>query len=99
MIILYGSHGVVCFLDTSRELVIPGSVSKVKVSDDLKPKARNDPGFITDEVSKLHHLVFQESVCCVCVVTVNKPFHIKPSRVINVLHKNNNKRSCKVYNQ
>ncbi len=48
-------HGVARCLDT-RGLINPGWVAQVRVSDDLRPETPRDPGFITDDVSKLHLL-------------------------------------------
>ncbi|XP_030645186.1 class I histocompatibility antigen, F10 alpha chain-like [Chanos chanos] len=55
-------RGVAYYFYTSRGLITPGWVAQVRVSDDLRPKTSYDPGFITDDVSKSRHLVFQETL-------------------------------------
>lgn len=43
-----------CSLDTSWGLIHPTWVTQVRVFNDLRPKTH---GFITDDMSKSHHLV------------------------------------------
>lgn len=43
-------RGVVCYLDTSQGLIIPGWVTRVRLSD-VRSETPLDPRYITEDVS------------------------------------------------
>ncbi len=49
-----GTRGVVRYLDTSWGLITPGWVTRARVSD-VRPETPCDPGYITEDVPRLHH--------------------------------------------
>lgn len=54
-----GMHDIVPgnILETSRGLITPGWVTRVRVSDVI-PETLHDPGYITKDVSRMHHKVY-----------------------------------------
>lgn len=45
----------------SGQITHPGWVDQVMVSDDRRPSTPCDPGFMTEDVSMLHHIVFEKT--------------------------------------
>lgn len=52
-----GGVVVVRYLDTNRGLITPSWVTWVRVSD-VRPETPHDLGYITEDVSRLHHKVY-----------------------------------------
>lgn len=73
--------GVECPLDTNWGVISPSWITQMKMCYDLKPKHSTLWPWVTDDVSKLHHLVLQET--CIKLGTffhllfiwINKEYH------------------------
>lgn len=60
-------RGVVRYLDRSPGLITPDWVTRVRVSD-VRPETPRDLGYITEDVSRLHHKVcLSTSLICLGV--------------------------------